>query len=311
MKKNLLLAFAFMILASCTGKDTGTRILPDVPDGAEAVSLLGEPLFAPVPPAAYRGSLDRAKSDWEANPGDPDLLIWYGRWAAYCGEYREAIHIFTDGVEAFPEDARMYRHRGHRYITIRELNRAVADFEKAARLTAGKPDEVEPDGMPNPLNIPVSTLQSNIYYHLGLARYLQGDLEGALEAWDRDQALAVNDDMLVATMHWIYMALRELGLEQQAAERLEAISGGMQVIENDAYYQLCLFYKGMLDLQTLKGEWESGSGTMNDAMLFGLGNWFLYNGDRETAMEYFSRIFDGGSWASFGYLAAESKMAGR
>jgi tetratricopeptide (TPR) repeat protein len=309
MKKNLLLAYAFMILASCTGENAGKRILPDVPDGAEAVSLHGEPLFAPVPPAAYRERFAGAKSDWEANPGNPELLIWYGRWAAYCGEYRESIRIFTEGIEAFPEDARMYRHRGHRYITIRELDRAVADFEKAVRLTAGKPDEVEPDGMPNPLNIPVSTLQSNIFYHLGLARYLQGDLEGALEAWDRDQALAVNDDMLVATMHWIYMALRELGLEQQANERLAVISEDMQVIENDAYYQLCMFYKGELALNELLGEGEYGSSTMNDAMLFGLGNWFLYNGDRETAMEFFSRIFDGGTWASFGYIAAESKMA--
>jgi tetratricopeptide (TPR) repeat protein len=308
MDKNLLPVILLLLLCSCTGDNSG-NILPEVPDGAEAVSLLGEPLFAQGPPAAYRENFANAESDWLADSGDPDRLIWYGRWAAYCGEYQESIRIFTEGIETFPEDARIYRHRGHRYLTIRELDRAEADFEKAVRLTDGKPDEVEPDGMPNPLNIPVSTLQSNIYYHLGLARYLQGDLEGALDAWDRDQALGVNDDMLVATMHWIYMALRELGLEQQAAERLEAVSGDMHVIENDAYYKLCLFYKGTLDLETLEGDQMAGGGTMNDAMLFGLGNWFLYNGDRETAMDYFSRIFDGGTWASFGYLAAESKIS--
>ena len=36
-------------------------------------------------------------------------------------------------------------------------------------MIAGKEDSIEPDGMPNPQNIPVSSLHTNIWYHLGLA----------------------------------------------------------------------------------------------------------------------------------------------
>jgi tetratricopeptide (TPR) repeat protein len=309
--RNFLLAGFILLLASCVTSNGDKGILPEVPEGAQAISLKDVALYPADPPPSYADNYLEAKGAWESDPENPDKLIWYGRWAAYCGDYREAIRIFSRGMEDFPADPRMLRHRGHRYITIREFERAVKDFETAADMVAGLPDEVEPDGMPNPLNIPVSTLQSNIFYHLGLAKYLLGDLEGALEAWDRDQALAVNDDMLVATMHWIYMALKELGLEQEAVLRLNAISENMHIIENDAYYQLCLFYKGVLDLEALTGEWESGIGTMNDAMLYGLGNWFQTSGDPGTALEYFSRIFDGGTWASFGHIAAEAKIAGR
>ena len=44
---------------------------------------------------------------------------------------------FSRGVAAHPEDPRMYRHRGHRYITVRELDKAVADLSKASALVAG------------------------------------------------------------------------------------------------------------------------------------------------------------------------------
>lgn len=310
------------LLAACGSADNDRDILPEVPEGAQAVSLTGRALFPADPPQAFLDRYRDAREDWEADPGNPDKLIWHGRWAAYCGEYREAIRIFSRGVADFPDDPRMLRHRGHRYITVREFERAVKDFERAAEMIAGLPDEVEPDGMPNPMGIPVSTLHSNIYYHLGLARYLLGNLEGALSAWQSDMALEVNDDMTVATLHWIYMALRELGRDGEAASALEVVTDDMHVIENTAYQQLCLFYKGQLTLSELTGEEKPGAlmeepgasmeepgAPMNDAMLYGIGNWFRYNGDPETARVYFSRIFEGGSWASFGYVAAEAKTA--
>ena len=48
--------------------------------------------------------------------------------------YREAIEIYTKGIALHPTNALFYRHRGHRYITVRELDRAVADLARAAEL---------------------------------------------------------------------------------------------------------------------------------------------------------------------------------
>src|SRR4029078_11810488 len=97
------------------------------------------------------------------------------RGIAYLARSRDAIETFSEGIEKHPDDARLYRHRGHRYITVREFPKAIEDLTKAAQLRSGKPVQVEPDGQPNARNIPTSTLQSNIYYHLGLAHYLSGD----------------------------------------------------------------------------------------------------------------------------------------
>ncbi|MBE0676923.1 MAG: hypothetical protein IH591_19865, partial [Bacteroidales bacterium] len=148
----------------------------------------------------------------------------------------------------------------------------------------------------------------NIFYHLGLAYYLDGDLEDALEAWQRDLSLAVNDDMKVATMHWVYMTLREMHRDTEAYAVLTDITPEMNIIENQAYHKLCLFYKGEISFDEVLGS-DQGV-VMNDALLYGIGNWFLYNDNDQTrALEYFNRIFGAGSWASFGYIAAEVKSA--
>lgn len=127
---------------------------------------------------SYVADLAIAREAYNRNPTIAEELIWYGRRTAYLGDYKEAIRIFTEGVKKFPNDARFYRHRSHRYITLRCFDDAIRDFKRAAKITRGKPDEIEPDGIPNARNTPTSTLQSNIWYHLGLAYYLKDDFKG-------------------------------------------------------------------------------------------------------------------------------------
>jgi len=273
----------------------------------QALSKLGEELYAADPPLSALEKYAEAKADYERTPGDPDALIWYGRRTAYLGDYREAIAIYTDGIAKFPEDPRLYRHRGHRYISVREFEKAIADFEKAAALVEGKEDAIEPDGMPNALNIPVSSLHTNIWYHLGLAYYLENDLENALKVYRKGIEASQNDDMLVATTHWLYMTLRLLGREEEAGKALDPIRADMDVIENQVYHKLCLFYKGEISLEELTD--PEFSDVMNDALAYGVGNWFYYNGEKENAKETFLKILDRGSRASFGYIAAESDVA--
>ena len=143
--KFILLAAVSILLSACSSQDQQTSedlgqsdemvtepdILPMVPDGAQAMSLLGKPLYPAEPSQALLDNLAEAKANYDADPDDVMNIIWYGRRVAYTGDYRRAIEIFTEGIEKHPEDARMYRHRGHRYISIREIDRAVADYEMA------------------------------------------------------------------------------------------------------------------------------------------------------------------------------------
>ena len=238
-----------------------------------------------------------------------DNIIWFGRRTAYLGRYKDAIRIYSDGIKKFPADARLYRHRGHRLITLRCFDDAIADLEQASKLIKGKPDEIEPDGLPNARNIPTSTLQSNIWYHLGLSYYLKGDFERALTAYREAEKVSKNPDMLVATTHWLYMTLRRLGRDKDATKTLAPIKNDFELIENGDYYKLIRVYKGQLDPANLWLEISQRTNSLSNATLgYGLGNWYLYNGQRADAERVFRQVTAGSQWSSFGYIAAEAEI---
>jgi tetratricopeptide (TPR) repeat protein len=280
---------------------------------AGITSLLGQPLRAEVlaaeEQARMEAQLAQAQAAWEQDRNDADALIWFGRRTAYLGRYREAIAIFTDGIARHPGDARMLRHRGHRYLTVREIDRAIADFEAAARLMAGQPDAIEPDGLPNARNVPTGTLHSNVWYHLALAYYLKGDFGRAAETAMRARDSVGNADNLVACSHWLYLSLRRAGREADAAAVLPPIAADLDVIENQEYHQLLLMYRGMRTPEQLLA--DAGEGSGGSATRYGVGAWYLVNGRPDEAESLWKSMLAGPDWPSFGFLAAEAELARR
>ena len=299
-------------LAGCTPAASRTSTPPAGEDSAvEATSLLGERLVRPVQAPETRARLERdlaeARAAYDRAPDDADAIIWLGRRLAYLGRYRDAIDVFGEGIRKHPLDARMYRHRGHRWITTRQLDRAIADFTRATELVRGRPDEVEPDGAPNRYGIPTSTLQSNIWYHLGLAHYLKGDFTRALDAFQQCMLVSNNDDMRVATADWLYMTLRRLGRTAEAAQVLAPIHRDMRILENDAYHRRLLMYKGEIPPDSLLA--GDGADALQMATQgYGVGNWYLYSGDTARARSIFERVRSYGNWAAFGHIAAEAEL---
>jgi tetratricopeptide (TPR) repeat protein len=302
----MLLMIAVVAVAAAMPQETRTP---------EATSLLGRPLISPEPSAERRAAMEKelaaARADFDKNPSSAEAAIWLGRRTAYLGRYREAIRIFSEAIARHPSDPRLYRHRGHRYITVREFDKAVDDLSKAAALVSDKPDEVEPDGQPNAQNIPTSTLQTNIYYHLGLARYLKGEFAPAANAYQRCMALSKNDDMRVATAHWQYMTLRRLKKDADAAKVLESITADMAIIENASYHRLLMMYKGATEADALLAASKKES---LDAVTIGYGiaNWHLYNGRTDRAKAILGEIvnqYETSQWAGFGYIASEADLA--
>ena len=312
-----VLVCLLVALAACTSSppDSAKTAEPATePAAVQGISLLGDtlrtlPLSAETK-ARYETQLAEAKAAYDRAPTNADSIIWYARRLGYLGRIREAIDVYTRGIEIHPENPWLYRHRGHRYISVRELDKAITDLERATALTEGKPDSVEPDGQPNAQNTPIGTLHSNIAYHLALAHYLKGDFERALPVYRKELAAARNDDRRVSTAHWLYMSLRRLGRDAEAAKVLEPIRRDMNVIENDTYRDLLLMYKGELPSDSLLKVGPNGEMSVTDATgAYGVGNWHLYNNRRADAERVFRQIVAGGQWGAFGYIAAEAELA--
>lgn len=277
----------------------------------EATSLLGKELCAPeLSPEErqdFEEKLAKAQSDFQKDPDDPEKIIWVGRRTAYLGRFREAIKIYTAGIQKHPDSAKLYRHRGHRYLTVREIKNAQADFEKAAELIKNVPDEIEPDGLPNAKNIPLSTTNSNIWYHLGLAYYLQGDWEKAKNAYGECMKFSKNDDSIVSTAYWYFLTLRRLGEKEEAGKLLEKIHKKMEIIENSEYHNLLLMFKGETSPEALLT--TQGDDVASATTGYGVGAWYLLNGNRDKAISVFKKIVEGKMWPAFGHLAAEAELA--
>ena len=302
LSRILFLLICLLSISACQEQQPNSVVEVEKRQPA-AFSLDGQPLFSALPSPKLLEKYEKHRANYEANP-TADNLIWYGRFVAYQGKYQEAIDVYTQGIAKFPEDARIYRHRGHRYISIRKFDEAIRDFQKASELIAGKENEVEPDGMPNAQNIPVSTLHGNIYYHLGLAYYLKHDFPNALAAYQKCLATSNNADNVVSATHWLYMILRRMDQTEAALKVLGQIEMEMPVIENQTYHQATLLYKDMVKIETLIKE-EGTEGASNDALDYGIANWYFYNNDQAKAKALLERILQRKSRSSFGYIASE------
>ena len=276
----------------------------------EAVSLLGDtlrrPTLAPETQRRLEAQLDSARATLAAAPRDADAQIWVARRLGYLGRYREAIDVLTRAAGAHPDDPRVYRHRGNRYLSVRDLPRAVADLERAATLMRGRPDAVEPDGQPNARNTPIGTLHSNVWYHLALARYLQGDDARALAAARSGLAVSTVPDRLVSQSYWLYLILRRMGRDAEARAALVPVRRDLDVFENQSYHRLLLLYKGELPVDSVLG----GLGSPSDlSAAYGVAAWHALEGRAPESGALRRRILSSGQWSSFGYLAAEADSA--
>ena len=279
-----------LTFAGCATDGTDRPDRPDVPE----VGLL-------------EANLTRARSAWEKDPHSEELAIWVGRRLGYLGRYEEAIDWYTARLQERPASFRLLRHRGHRFISMRDFDAAVLDLARAAELIAGVPDEIELDGAPNAAGIPRSTNHSNIFYHLGLAEYLRADYAAARTAFEEGMKFsAVNDDMLVAMSNWLYVTLLRLGEKDEAQRVLEPIGPSMDLLENFTYWKLLRLGRGEITPAELAGNTEDE--VLSSTLAYGLGNYHFARGERDRAVEIWSRLRDRGAPAAFGTIAAEADL---
>jgi tetratricopeptide (TPR) repeat protein len=304
---------AALLIAGCSDQSPEPRPRPPgaLPSGAEAMSLLGHPLSnAPVAPEK-RAEREQLVEAARAMPESaPDRAVLLGRRLAYLGRYQDAIKAFTDGLARTPDDPRLLRHRGHRYVNTRRFDLAVADLERAAHLVEGKPDEVELDVQPNPKVAPVNSLQASIWYHLGLAYYLTADYAKAERAWREGLKLADNPDKTSSASYWLYLALRRLGRHDEAKKLLDPIRADWKLVESGSYHTLLLVFRGDKRADDVLAEVRKDPEPVPfPTVAYGLCAWYSFEGDEARAEALRQEIVKGPMWPAFGFIAAEAELA--
>jgi tetratricopeptide (TPR) repeat protein len=306
---NIVCSAFFLLLMACSMSPNSTSDTITEPEkNGEAISFLGETFFRPeddITTFLQKDSLlQEANTIYQTDTTDLNSIIWYGRRLASMYRFRDAITIFSAGIHHHPDAPELYRHRGQMYIITRHPDPAITDFEKAATLSLDRMIETEPDAIPNKLDLPLTNLRFNIYYHLGLARYLKGDYKKAIDAFSSCDPYAINPDLNVAETYWSYLTLQKMGEYDAAVSLLSTIDPNVEIIENDAYLRSLLIFRSFLDADDLTGSILDA--TTDPIELFGIANWYTWRNRKSEASIYRRKILSSTDWTNIGYIAAEA-----
>ena len=231
-------------------------------------SLLGKKLYVSIPDdeASIRSRqkmitmVEKSLSDIEKDPSNP---VHYGSagWNTWSlSDLHGSLEIFDKGTENCPENYELYWCKTLLKTSMRDLAGAIADAERAAVLIRGKLDhalDVRIFRQSSPHRYSPYTIHFMIWYHLGMAYYLNGDLEKAKQAYLECDKFIYANDALVSRSCWFYQVLRELGEYDQAAALMEEIDDDIKLLADPAYGDQSLLFKGTLTVAEVRAKIES------------------------------------------------------
>ena len=230
------------------------------------------------------GAVARAERVLAGDPRNVDLIIALGVAQSGAQQFREAIATFTRGLAIAPDNAMLYRWRGHRYLSVREFDRAMADLTRGYGL---------------------DSLNYGILYHLGVLRFAHGDFNGAADAFRRGQKVPPNAGELAGSTDWLWMSLMRAGRRAEAQAMLAARPDSLPV--NNAYTQRLRLYRGEIGPDQVFTPADTAA-VQVATLSYGVGNWYLVQGDTTTARQWFERSVRSGGWAAFGFIVAEREL---
>ena len=276
---------------------------PGVPPST-GETLLGTPLRdLELPP----NGLERLEEDlaialaqFHVAPEREDSYIWVGRRLGYLARWDDAIAVFTRGIEAHPDSYKLYRFRGRHRARARQLELAVEDYLQAAALIEGHEDSYEPDGIINSRHQFLGSYRSNIHYYLAQASFALGDYETALAGMTSSiqEPLVQSPDHQMAATYWLYLTLRKLGRHDEAAELVAGVPDGLEMLENDTYYD---------GVRLFRGDGDADQILQNGDVIskFAVAMLKHFGGDQEGAREIWQSIVDD---SAQGFWPAEAEL---
>lgn len=239
---------------------------------------------------ADTGPIARAQSASNADPTSVPKIIAVGVAQAGAWQFREAIATFSRGLTVAPNDpklqAMLYRWRGHRYISVREFDKAQADLTRGYQL---------------------DSTNYGILFHTGVLRFIKGDYAGAAAMFAKAQPLAPDGGELAGSTDWLWMSLSRAGRHAEATAMLARHADTLPAPPGYAYVSRLKLYRGQLTPATLITPADTEPvqvATLN----YGLGNWYIVRGDTARAKAAWERAVKSGGWPGFGFNAAEAEL---
>jgi tetratricopeptide (TPR) repeat protein len=225
-----------------------------------------------------------ARAALDANPTSITAIVDLGVAQSGARQFREAIATFSRGLEIEPDNALLLRWRGHRYLSVRDFDRAFAD------LTRG------------------GAIDSSIYgiwYHLGVVQYLRGDFTAAAASFAKAQPIAPDAGELAGSTDWLWMSLSRAGRGAEAKAMLDRRPDSKPV--TNAYTRRLQLYRGEIGPNAVITAADTDE-VQIATLAYGLGNWHLVRGDKAEARRWFERSIASGGWPGFGFIVSEAEL---
>jgi tetratricopeptide (TPR) repeat protein len=229
-------------------------------------------------------AVKKARAALDADPRSVTRIIDLGVAQSGARQFREAIATFTRGLEIEPTNALLLRWRGHRYLSVREFDRAFADLTRGGAID--------------------STIYG-IWYHLGVVHYLRGDFAEAAASFAKAQPIAPDAGELAGSTDWLWMSLSRAGRGADAKAMLDRRRDSKPV--TNAYTRRLQLYRGEIGPEAVLTSTDTDD-VQVATLAYGLGNWYLLRGDKTQARGWFERSIQSGGWPAFGFIVSEVEL---
>jgi tetratricopeptide (TPR) repeat protein len=273
--------YRWTMAATVTAAVTAAAAMPSAAQSVQYRSPAGVTYRA----QADTGPIARAKRELAADPRNIQKFIQLG--VAYAGarQMREAVDNFTRALAIAPNDPMLYRWRGHRNLSVRHFDAAMADLTRGYGL---------------------DSTNYGILYHLGVLRFVRGDFNAAADAFRRAQPRAPDAGELAGSTDWLWMSLQRAGRSAEAGAMLARHPDSLATTV--AYARRLKLYRGEIGPDALFTPADTGDVDVA-TLAFGLGNWYMVRGDTAAARRQFQRSIKSGGWPAFGFIASEAELA--
>ncbi len=304
MKRLSILILVAALFVGCNGPRTGSENPSHSPE-AEATSFTGEPLYAKPADSLAAAKSDSLISTIRAKGAlTEEDFVAIGRSLVGVGQFRKAVDAYTEGLTTFPNSYKLLRHRGHRYINLRQLDKAIADLNRAEELIRNEPEVYEYDAAGKQ----GATYQHQIWYHIGLYHFLKRNYTDAAAAFEKSLATSHAGGDTAGASDWLYNSYMRAGKKEKAAAVAKPFTADFNIENKDyPYYRRLLLFNGVIKPEELVDE-SKQIGDMNlyeITKLYGLANYYTYRGDSTHAQALYAKILQSGEWQGFAYASAE------